>query len=186
MPFSRNSYIFTGASSVSNFGAISAYDFTMNSSGLYISRTGNLSGNWTIAGNLTMGNGTIYSGSGGSGYGQTNIAGNLNLLGGSFNMDQSDATMNVAGNVSIASGASLVLSGTLGGDLNLAGNWSNAGTFTPNSRLVKFNGTLAQQTLTGATTFDYLTLDNGSGLTLSNNISVNQTLALTTGKYFGN
>lgn len=180
-PFSRNSYTFTSASDVSSFGAISAYDFTMNSSGRFVSRTGNVTGNWTIGGNLTVGAGTIYLGSGGSGYGTTSVAGNLNLLGGIYDMDATTATTSVTGNVTIASGATLKLSTQVGGDFNIAGNWSNSGTFTPSSRLVQFNGTSAQ-TLTGATTFDYLTLNNSLGLTLLNNVSVNQTLALTSGK----
>jgi hypothetical protein len=180
-PFSRNSYIFNTAWDVSSFGAISAYDFTMNSSGRYVSRTGNVTGNWTIAGNLTIGAGTIYMGSGGSGYGTTAVAGNLNLLGGTYDMDATTAATSVAGNVSIASGATLKLSTQVGGDLNVAGNWSNSGTFTPNSRLVLFNGTLAQ-TLTGASTFDYLSLNNNLGLTLSSSIIVNQALALYLGK----
>ncbi|WP_344816844.1 T9SS sorting signal type C domain-containing protein [Flavobacterium cheonanense] len=181
LPFSRNSYVFNSASDVTNFGPITAYDFTMNTSGRFISRTGNTAGNWVINGNLVVGNGTIFLGSGGGSYGTTTVAGNLNLLGGSFNMDQTNAAMSVTGNVSIASGASLVLSGTSGGDFNLAGNWSNSGTFTPNSRLVTFNGTTAQ-TLTGATTFDFLTLNNTTGLTLNNSVVVNQTLGLTSGR----
>jgi len=48
MPFSRNSYTFTSATDVTSFGAISAYDFTMNSPGRFVSRTGNVTGNWTI------------------------------------------------------------------------------------------------------------------------------------------
>ncbi|WP_345088803.1 T9SS sorting signal type C domain-containing protein [Flavobacterium chungnamense] len=181
LPFSRNSYVFNSASDVSSFGPITAYDFTMNTSGRFLSRTGNTAGNWVINGNLVVGNGTIYLGSGGGSYGTTSVAGNLNLLGGSFNMDQTTAAMSVTGNVSIASGASLVLSGTSGGDFSLAGNWSNSGTFSTNTRLVTFNGTTAQ-TLTGATTFDFLTLNNTTGLTLNNSAVVNQTLGLTSGK----
>ena len=37
LPFSRNSYTFTNASSATNFGSISVWDFTMNSSGLFLS-----------------------------------------------------------------------------------------------------------------------------------------------------
>lgn len=180
-PFSRNSYTFTSGSDVTSFGSIAAYDFTMNSSGRFVSRTGNVTGNWTIGGNLTVGAGTIYMGSGGSGYGTTSVAGNLNLLDGTYDMDATTGGTTVAGNVSIASGATLKLSTQVGGDLDVAGIWTNSGTFTPNSRLVQFNGSLAQ-TISGATTFDYLTLNNSLGLTLSNNISVNQTLALTSGK----
>ncbi|MFN8324673.1 MAG: hypothetical protein U0T80_02825 [Flavobacteriaceae bacterium] len=181
LPFSRNSYTFTDASSATNFGSMSVWDFTMNSSGLFLSRTGNVTGNWTIGGNLTVGNGTIYLGNGGSGYGTTSIAGNLNLLGGTFDMDATTGAVSVTGNVSISSGATLKLSTAVGGDLNVAGNWTNSGTFTPSTRLVQFNGTTAQ-TLTGTTTFDYFKINNTNGLTLINPITVNTNLDLTLGK----
>ncbi|MBP6234796.1 MAG: putative Ig domain-containing protein [Saprospiraceae bacterium] len=78
---------------------------------------------------------------------------------------------------------SLSLGNAIGGDMNVAGNWTNAGTFIHNTRLVTFNGSSAQ-TLTGNTTFDYLTLNNSTGLTLqaASAVTVNQTLALTSGK----
>ncbi|MCF6130814.1 T9SS sorting signal type C domain-containing protein [Flavobacterium wongokense] len=85
-------------------------------------------------------------------------------------------------------GRNIVLSGSLslgdavGGDLNVAGNWTlSGGTFIPNLRSVRFNGASAQA-ITGATTFDYLTLNNSTGLTLNNSVIVNQTLAFTSGK----
>lgn len=80
-------------------------------------------------------------------------------------------------------GGSLSLGDTAGGDMNVAGNWSRTGTFTHNGRLVTFNGTAAQ-TLTGATTFEYLTLSNSTGLTLqaASAVTVNKTLALSSGK----
>lgn len=181
LPFSRNSYTFTNATSATNFGSISVWDFTMNSTGLFLSRTGNVTGNWTIGGNLTIGNGTVYLGSSGSGYGTTSIAGNLNLLGGTFDMDATTGAVSVTGNVSISSGATLKLSTAVGGDLNVAGNWTNSGTFTPSTRIVQFNGTTAQ-TLTGTTTFDYFKINNTNGLTLINPITVNTNLDLTLGK----
>jgi len=180
-PFSRNSYTFTDASSITNFGAISVWDFTMNTPGLFLSRTGNVSGNWTIGGNLTVGNGIIYLGSGGTGYGTTSIAGNLNVSGGTFDMDATTGAVTVTGNVSISSGATLKLSTAVGGDLNVAGNWTNNGTFTPSSRLVQFNGSAAQ-TLTGASTFDFLRINNAAGLTLNNAITVTTNLNLTAGR----
>ncbi|WP_460575579.1 GEVED domain-containing protein [Flavobacterium koreense] len=181
LPFSRNSYVFNSASDVNAFGPINAYDFTMNTSSRLISRSGATAGDWNIAGNLVVGNGIIYLGSGGGSYGATTVLGNLNVLGGQFNMDQTTTAMSVAGNVSIATGATLVLSGTIGGDFSTAGNWTNTGTFNPNNRLVTFNGTAAQ-TITGGTTFSFLTLNNTLGLTLANPVTVNQTLALTSGK----
>ncbi|NBW28743.1 MAG: hypothetical protein EBR38_09290 [Flavobacteriaceae bacterium] len=183
MPFSRKSYTFTSASDVSSFGSISAYDFTMNSSGRYISRTGNVSGNWTISGDLIVGAGTIYLGSGGSGYGTTSISGNLNILGGTFNMDQTTGALSVSGNVSVSSGATLTLSGTVGGDLSVSGNWSNNGTFNCSNRQVVFAGSTAQ-TLSGTNTFDYLKINNSAGVTLqaSTPITINSNLDLTSGK----
>lgn len=87
----------------------------------------------------------------------------------------------VGRNINIA--GSLSLGDAIGGDLFVGGNWTRTGTFTPKSRLVTFNGTSAQ-TLTGITTFDYLTLNNSLGLTLqaSSAITVNQTLGFTLGK----
>ena len=88
----------------------------------------------------------------------------------------------INGSLVINSGSAFTLGGISGtaGDFFLRANWSNSGTFTANSRLVSFNGTTAQ-TLTGATTFDFLTVSNTAGLTLqstTSSIIVNQTLAL--------
>ncbi len=97
------------------------------------------------------------------------------------------AALTVNGNVTIGGGTSgtLALSGSVGGDLNVNGNWTkNAGsTFTPNTRQVTFGGSSAQ-TLTGATTFDYLKLNNSAGVTLqaSSAVTVNTNLDLTSGK----
>lgn len=184
-PMSRTS--FTQPLDITNnsFGAISVWDFTMNSSGYQIARL-NTGGNWVISNNLVVGAGTLYFGSGGSGYGTTSV-GNVNVLGGSLNMDQTNQPINVSGNVSIA-GGTLALSGTSGGDLNVAGNWSfTSGTFTPNSRTVTFNGTAAAQTLTGSTTFDNLTINNTFGtptLTLqaSSAVTANTNVTFTAGR----
>lgn len=180
-PFANNSFTQPLTATNNSFGNIAVYDFTMNSNGQQISRL-NTGGDWTISNNLVVGAGTLFFGSGGSGYGNTTV-GNVNVVGGTLNMDQTNKPMNVAGNVTIASGGAVQLSGTIGGDLNIANNWSNAGTFTPNNRLVAFNG-IAAQTLTGTTSFDFLSLNNSIGLTLqaASPVTVNQTLALTNGK----
>ena len=69
------------------------------------------------------------------------------------------------------------------GDLYVGGSWTKNGTFTPNSRLVTFNGTSGTQTITGATTFDYLTFNNtGTSVSLTNSVTVNNTLTFTAGK----
>lgn len=83
--------------------------------------------------------------------------------------------VNISGNLSLGD--------TAPGDLFVAGTWIRTGVFTANGRLVTFNGAAAQ-TVTGATTFDYLTLNNTNGLTLqpSSAVIVNQNLGLTNGK----
>lgn len=186
-PFERNSYTHPIAATDNAFGGIAVWDFTMNSPGQQIARL-NSGGNWTIANNLVVNSGTVYFGSGGSGYGTTSVVGNLSLLGGTLNMDQTNKSLDVSGNIDIASGANLTLSGTVGGDIKTAGNWTRAvsSTFNPNGRAVLFNGN-AIQVLTlaggGTETFNYMiiggsgtlqlafgtnaTLNAGSGLTLA-------------------
>ncbi|MCX7839251.1 MAG: delta-60 repeat domain-containing protein, partial [Anaerolineae bacterium] len=82
-------------------------------------------------------------------------------------------------NVTINSGGTLTNNGTAR-TLSLTGNWSNSGTFTPGTSIgVTFKGTGAQ-TLTGATTFYNLTINNtGGSVTLANNMTVNGALTLT-------
>ena len=187
-PFSRNSYVFNNTSDANSFGAISVYDFTMNSSGRYISRTGATSQNWSISGNLIAGAGTIYFGSGGTNgsYGTTTISGKLDVRGGTVNMDQTTSALNVTGNVALSSGT-LQASGNAfgGGDIKVGGNWTNSGgTFTPAGRAVFFNAASGDQTITNSSgeTFDYLFVDKAAGnVILANNITCNQTLTLTNG-----
>lgn len=186
-PFARNSYVFNSASSNNSFGAISVYDFTMNSNGLQISR-GNTGGNWTIGGTLTVNDGSIYFGSPSSNsFGTTSVA-NISLSGGRLDMDETSQTMTISGNFS-QTGGTFDLSNAAGGDLNIAGNWtrSNSGTaFNPLTRLVNFNGSSAQ-TITisggGTETFDYLTINNSAGVAMgtSTDVTVSQPLALTSG-----
>ena len=98
-----------------------------------------------------------------------------------FDSNRSGTSMSVLGNVTIDAAGSLTLGSSPGGDLSVGGNWTNNGGFSPNGRAVTFNGSSAQS-ITGATTFDYLTLNNAAGLSLNNNATVNQTLAFTSGK----
>ncbi len=141
-PFSRNSYVFNSTTDINDFGSISVWDFTMNTVSRQIARL-NSGGDWTISGSLVVGNGTVFFGSGGSDYGQSTVA-NLDLRGGILNMDQTNKSLNINGNISISSGASFILSQTIGGDLSIGGNWVNQGTFNANNRAVFFNGTSPQ------------------------------------------
>ena len=185
-PFSRNSFVFNNTSDENGFGAISVYDFTMNSSGRYISRTGATGANWSIAGNMVVGNGTIYIGSGGTNgaYGSTTITGDLDIRGGTLDMDQTTSPVTVNGNLLLSSG-NFNLSGNSygGGDLVLKGNLTRtSGTFTPNGRAVFLNAASGDQTITGATTFDFVFVDKTAGsVVLANDITCSQTLNLTNG-----
>lgn len=68
------------------------------------------------------------------------------------------AALTVPRNVS--NGGTLTLSTLSGGDMNVAGNWANTGTFTPNGRTVTLNGNGNTQTLTGNSTFSNLTINH--------------------------
>lgn len=170
-PFTNTSYTFTGTTDANNFGPISVYDLTMNSAGRWISRTGGTNGAWNIGNDLVVGAGNIYLGTGAN---PTNVSGSLNMLGG--NLDMGDVTSNfvITNNATIASGSTLKLSNVANGDLKIAGNWNNAGTFTPNGRAVFFNGS-GTQTITNASgeTFSYLIHDGSGLLEFNNHVTVN-------------
>jgi hypothetical protein len=155
-PFSRDSYVFNSPTDITSFGAITAYDFTMNSSGRTITRTTGAGGAWTIGGCLNVNAGTIDFGS-------------------------STNAVNVSGPVKIGSAGTLKLSTAAGGDLGVNGNLANnGGTLTTNNRAVGFDGSTAQ-TVSGVSSLDYASLNNSAGLTLGNNLTINQTLTLTSG-----
>ena len=66
------------------------------------------------------------------------------------------------------------------GIYNIAGKFTNTGTFISNSSTVNMNGTSAQ-TLPGSTFFNNLIINNAVGVTLAGNITVGSTLNLNTG-----
>ncbi len=111
------------------------------------------------------------------------IAGSLTIDAGSaLYMDFGNPGMNnpltIAGNLTLD--GSLSLGDAVGGDLNIGGTWARTGTFTSNSRAVAFNGS-TEQTITGATTFAYLNINNSNGVALFSDITVNNTLNLSNG-----
>ncbi len=67
----------------------------------------------------------------------------------------------MAGDLTISSGATLILSSANGGDLKLGGNFTNNGTFNPNNRAVFFDGTSLQTIAsTGMIEIPYLLVNN--------------------------
>lgn len=88
----------------------------------------------------------------------------------------------LAGNITIGSGSVLNMNSTIGADLALAGNFTNNGTFNPNNTAVIFNGNDTTQTITGATTFDYVIVNKTGTLgsvALASSIIINKNLNLT-------
>jgi CSLREA domain-containing protein len=86
--------------------------------------------------------------------------------------------LTVPGDLSL--GGTLKLATALGGDFKLGGNWTRAaaGTLTPNSRAVFFNGAGAQTvTVTGGGTqgFDFLVVDKSGGSLSPSNVGGNVT-----------
>jgi hypothetical protein len=105
--------------------------------------------------------------------------GNLNLSVGGTKTPVGGTTT-VAGNFTLASGVTYA-GNTNNPTYNFAGNFSNSGTFTSGTGTYMFNGTGAQS-LTGATTFTNLRMNNtGSGLTINNNVTVSTLFTLTSG-----
>jgi len=92
--------------------------------------------------------------------------------------------LHVVGNLTL--NGNLSLGDAIGGDLYIGGNWTFApgglvpGAFFPNNRAVNLNG-IAQQTITGATTFPYLFINNAAGVVLANNITISNQLTLQNG-----
>ena len=72
-------------------------------------------------------------------------------------------------NVTIDLGATLTMGGAF--TLNVNGNWSNSGTFSASTSTVNFKGSFAQ-TLSGATTFSTLKINNLAGVTLGSAVTV--------------
>ncbi|MBK8951895.1 MAG: hypothetical protein IPM85_05885 [Chitinophagaceae bacterium] len=138
--------------------------------------------------NLQISNNTVLNVPNGVIFGNGQIQGNLTIDAGSaMYMDYGSPGQNQVIEVykDVILNGSLSLGDAIGGDLHVKGNWTKdaAATFNSNSRAVIFNGSTADQTITGATTFGYLILNKSTGnLLLTNNVSCNNGLTLTSGK----
>ena len=84
------------------------------------------------------------------------------------------SALTVGGNFTISSGATFVAPGS-GTAFNVAGNWSNSGTFTNNGGTVTFTGT--SQTITGSNTFNSFTKSVATAATLTFPAGATQTFA---------
>ncbi|GEM_PF-928751 len=92
------------------------------------------------------------------------------------------SSFTIGGNLSISGAMSL--GDQPGSDVNLGGNFTlgSGGSFFPNSRAVTFNGSSTQSiTASGGVTFDYLTVNKSGAVNLNDDITMNKTLAITSG-----
>jgi hypothetical protein len=105
------------------------------------------------------------------------INGNFNLSG------TATATaltgMTIGGSVTIGSGTTF--NGGTSLIHNVGGDWTNNGTFTAGTSTINLNG-IGAQTMSGATTFYNLILNNINGLTINYDETVSNMLTLTNGK----
>ncbi len=106
--------------------------------------------------------------------GDLTVRGNFTIeTGSTADMEATGNKLLINGNLTLD--GTLILSSSSSGDLTIDGNWTCTGTFTPNSRLVLFNGT---STLTGHTTFDYITVASGASLAMNDGIAVNESFVV--------
>jgi autotransporter-associated beta strand protein len=129
--------------------------------------------------NVQLSNNTTLNLANGSSTQPFQMSGSLTVDSGS-KMDMAGATpMTAALNVlgSVVNNGTVALSTSAGGDIKVGGNWTNNGTFTPNSRTATFNGT-TNQSISGTSPTAFATLaisntgsSNNNSVTLSQNIS---------------
>ncbi len=102
----------------------------------------------------------------------------------------------VEGNLAVASGGVLNIENESGDDLIIAGNGSLEVTGTLNigqsatligetNSTITFNGTTSQSLPSGLSSVYNLTIDNSSGVTLPDTLTINGTLTVTSGNYTG-
>ena len=140
---------------------------------------------FTGTNNLNLGNGAVTL----TGNRTATVNGNTLTVGGAISPNTFDLTKTGAGILSFGSNAvnlrSLTISaGTLvstSGTMSLAGNFTNNGIYTHNNGTILFNGG-SPQSITGATTFNNLTLNNANGLAINSTETVNGVLTFTNGR----
>lgn len=108
----------------------------------------------------------------------------------SLNFNANNYPREMRGDLTINSSSTFALSTASGGDLYIKGNWNNAGGFTNNNRLVKFNGTGGTQVITvtggGTETFAYLAIEKSAGQSLQLAAAPNATNVTVNGATGGN
>lgn len=145
----------------------------------------NAFGHAFTAGGINIADGAVINGNTLSG--NITVNGNLNVLGtGSLNLSNMTGDLDVNGN--IFNTGTITLSGTIGADVFLSGNFTNSSAFNHNQRAVTLDGTATQQLIgnfgsTGSSNnFAFLNINKASDIvTLSNPVVVTNVLTLTSG-----
>lgn len=162
----------TGVSTAGNwpFMMESAASFTMSGGTIVIRRAGAASqGYQNLAATTSVTGGTLQIGDASTPaastmqINSTAPVGNLTINSANATGQLQTNSLTVASNVTITAG-------TLNANnlnLTLGGNWSRTGTFTPGTGTVTFNGTAAQG-ISGATTFNSVTISNTSAAVTAN------------------
>src|ERR1035441_6896698 len=151
----------------------------------------------TVNGNVTINQPTVSVvnwwkvGENGGGTGTATVGGNLTIGSGDTTVARvakvtiGAGTLTVNGILAFSAGgsatAAAVFDATGNGTLNLKGNFTKTvGTFTPAQGTVNLNGTSAQ-TINSGPTFYNLTINNSANISISANVTVNNTLTMTSG-----
>ncbi len=153
--------------------------------GLKISKS---SGTASISDNIIISNGlTINTGTFDFSTNQVTLSGNLTN---NATVTPSSGTLAIAGTTSITGSSATSLNNltinsggnlTAPSTLNIAGNFTNNGTFSNNSGTVTFNGNSAQS-IAGSTTISFNNVNNSNtagGVSVNSNVDLNGTLTLT-------
>ena len=170
-------------------------DFTLSSGTFSPGSNGvEVAGNWSNSATFTPGTGTVtFNGSGAQTISGTNtfydltinnshasskVSANGSTLSVQDDLLVSDGIFESASdydNVTISSGATLELSG----NITVSGDWSNSGTFTPNTNTVTFDGGVAQSLTSGSSSFyDLSTATASTDLTIQDALVVSNDLTI--------
>ncbi len=145
-----------------------AASFTMSGGTIVVRNDGGNNGYQNLATTYNVTGGTLQIGDGSTLAGQV-MGINSTAPVGNLLINSANATGLLQTNSLTVNGNVTVAAGTLNANnlnITLGGNWSRTGTFTPGTGTVTFTNTLAQS-ITGATTFYSLAINNSTAVTPS-------------------
>lgn len=167
----------------SNLDVNGSFTISAGSTIIPTSFTINVAGTWTNNGTFTPGTSTVIF----DGTGQA-INGNghpfFNLTAANSGTKTLSSNLDVNGTLTIASGVTLDVTGS-NRTINIAGNWTNNGTFNARAGNVIFDGTGGNQTVSGSgvTPFYDITQTNVSSVILSSAQTLSHVLTVSNGTF---